>query len=82
MNHVKLFKNFKNIKNESIDSLTEYELHIDNEYSKLVKGDGKKLIDLGKIISVSSTDINNIKRTYTDCIVIQNNGHYWLKLKD
>lgn len=66
---------------ESIDTMTEYELKIDREYSKLKKGPGENLLDLGKITDVSKTDINNIKRTYMDSNVITKDGHYWLKIK-
>ena len=66
---------------ESIDTMTEYELHVDRGYSKLKKGIGDNLLDLGKITDVSKTDLSNIKVTYNDCNVITKDGHYWLQIK-
>jgi hypothetical protein len=66
---------------ESIDTITEYELHVDRGYSKLKKGIGENLLDLGKITDVSKTDLYNIKVTYKDCNVITQDGHYWLQIK-
>lgn len=77
MKHIKSFDIFESAGNAD----TEYELHIKNEFSKLKKGDGSGLIDLGEINTVSKTVISNLERTYPKCEIIINNDHYFLKVK-
>ena len=76
MKNIKKFENFINEDKE----FNEYELEIDNEYSKLKKGKDKSEIDLGEIDMVSDTYIQNMKRTYPKSEIKIKNGRVILKL--
>lgn len=78
---IKKYNEFFNESN-AVEDLTEYELKIKNEYSKLKRGEGDGLIDLGKITDVSDIDISNIKKTYPKSRILTKNGRYLLSVKE
>jgi hypothetical protein len=94
MKHLTNFEFFEGKKDEQIAHIkyldvsesageddNEYELHIRSEVSKLKRGDGAGLIDIGEINKVSNTVIDNLGKTYPGSEVIIKDDHYFLKVK-
>jgi hypothetical protein len=75
---MKIIKNFQRFTENVGEDLTEYELKIQNEYSKLQKGKSTGEIDLGRENEVSKTMLHNLKMTYPGDEVILKDGHYLL----
>jgi hypothetical protein len=75
---IKKFKQF----NESIETLTEYELKIKNMYFKLKRGIGDGILDLGKVGQVSNTVIYDIEKRYPGATVFKKDGRYLLSIKE